>query len=131
MFYASYNAATGRLTYANAGHNRPLLHRRGEASCIELDAEGLIIGVKRKVIFEECSTSLQPGDVLLLYTDGLTEAARDDGEMFGCGRVCQILGEYAPFSAAEIIDALYQAVTDFTGSQILQDDVSLVVIKIV
>lgn len=131
MFYARYHATTGKLIYTNAGHNHPLLHRHGEESCIELDTEGLIIGVKTTVIFEEMSMTLKSGDLLLFYTDGLTEAANSSGEMFGNGRVCQLLGKYASLSAFEIIESLYNAVTDFTGSPALQDDISMVVLKIV
>lgn len=130
MFYAKYNAATGKLSYSNAGHNRPMIHRSGEASCMELDTEGLIIGVKRSVIFEERSVLLLPEDVVIFYTDGLTEAANSEGEMFGVGRVCQIIGGLAHLPASEIVNSLYEAVSDFTKSPTLQDDISIVVAKI-
>jgi phosphoserine phosphatase RsbU/P len=130
MFYAKYNSATGRLSFANAGHNRPLVSREGEQSCIELDAEGLIIGVKPSVIFEEQSIELLKGDVLLFYTDGLTEATSPDGEMFGVERVSTLLRGLRHQSPKDIIDSFYAAVTEFTGIIHLQDDVSLVVLKI-
>lgn len=130
MFYAKYNAATGKLSYSNAGHNRPMLHRKDEASCLELDAEGLIIGVKPSVIFEERSILLQSGDLLLFYTDGLTEAMNQEEEMFGVGRVCDLLGTLANLPATEIVDSLYRAVSDFTASPLLQDDISVVVLKV-
>ena len=130
MFYASYNAATGRLSYANAGHNRPIVSRAGNPACIELDAEGLIIGVKPSVIFEERDVELLREDVLLLYTDGLTEAANASGEMFGTERLCSHLDGVRHLSAEEIIDSFFQAVTSFTGRATLTDDVSLVVVKI-
>jgi len=130
MFYAKYNAATGRLSYANAGHNRPLLHRKGISACTELDADGLIIGVKPSVIFEELSIDLAAGDVLLLYTDGLTEATNSDGEMFGTERICAMLEQLVALPAASIVEELYQTVTEFTGSSTLQDDISAVIIKI-
>ncbi|MDA8414771.1 MAG: SpoIIE family protein phosphatase [Desulfobacteraceae bacterium] len=130
MFYAKYNATTDRLSYANAGHNHPLICRKGESACIELDAEGLILGVKQSVVFQERTIKLQKGDVLLFYTDGLTEATSPAGEMFENGRVCSHLGSVAHLPVQEIIDSFYQAVTDFTESPILQDDVSIVVLKI-
>lgn len=130
MFYAKYDASTGKLSYSNAGHNRPMLHRKNESSCIELDAEGLIIGVKPSVIFEERNILLLSGDLLLFYTDGLTEATNKDGEMFGVGRVCNLLGTFENLPSNEIVDSLYQSVSDFTGSPILQDDISVVVLKI-
>jgi sigma-B regulation protein RsbU (phosphoserine phosphatase) len=130
MFYASYNTATGRLSYANAGHNHPMISRSGQESCIELDADGLIIGVKPSVVFEERSIELQKGDVVLFYTDGLTEANSPDGEFFGNERVCKHLGSVSHLSVKEIIDSFYRAITIFTESDTLQDDVSVVVLKI-
>jgi sigma-B regulation protein RsbU (phosphoserine phosphatase) len=130
MFYAKYNAATGRLSYANAGHNRPMICRRGQSACIELDAEGLILGVKQSVMFEERTIDLQKGDVLLFYTDGLTEATNPEGDMFENGRVCSHLGSVSDLPVQEIIDSFYQAVTEFTGSTTQQDDISIVVLKI-
>ena len=130
MFYAKYNASTGRLSYANAGHNRPMISRRGQTACIELDAEGLILGVRQTVVFEERFIELQKGDVVLFYTDGLTEAASQKGEMFETGRVCSLLAEVSHLPVQQIIDAFYRAVSEFTGSTTLQDDISLVVLKI-
>ncbi len=130
MFYAKYNSANGRLSYSNAGHNHPIIHRSGSNSCIELDTEGLIIGVKPSVVFEERNIELISGDVLLFYTDGLTEAFNAEGEMYGNDRVCAHLGAVAHLSAREIIDSIYGTVVDFTGSPTLQDDISLVILKI-
>jgi sigma-B regulation protein RsbU (phosphoserine phosphatase) len=130
MFYAKYSSATGRLSYANAGHNHPMICRKGQNACIELDAEGLIIGVKQTVIFEERVIELYKGDVLFFYTDGLTEATNHEGEMFQNWRVCSQLGSVSHLSAKEIIDSFYLTVTEFTGSTTLQDDISIVVLKI-
>lgn len=131
MFYGKYSSATGRLSYANAGHNHPLVCRQGQQSCIELDADGLILGVKPSVMFEERHIELFSGDVLLFYTDGLTEAANPAGELFGAERVCTHLGSISHLTPQEIIDSFYNAVTAYTGSAILQDDISLVVLKII
>jgi sigma-B regulation protein RsbU (phosphoserine phosphatase) len=107
-----------------------MISRKGQSACIELDAEGLILGVKRSVVFEERTIELKKGDVVLFYTDGLTEATNPEGEMFENGRVCRQLGSVTHLPVAEMIDSFYQAVTDFTGSTTLQDDISIVVLKI-
>ena len=130
MFYATYNTATGRLSYANAGHNHPMICRSGESSCIELDADGLIIGVRPSVIFEERSIELHSGDILIFYTDGLTEATNPAGEFFGNERVCMMLSTVGHLSAHNIIDSFYSALTEFCESDTFQDDVSMVVLKI-
>ena len=131
MFYARYSAATGRLSYANAGHNKPLIHRQGQQSCIELDADGLILGIKPSMVFEECSITLQAGDTLLFYTDGIPEATDQAGELMGTGQVCQHLAQQSTLTVDEIADSFYELVKEFSQSTTLQDDVSMVVMKIV
>ncbi|HXC92457.1 MAG TPA: SpoIIE family protein phosphatase, partial [Geobacteraceae bacterium] len=83
MFYVKYDTFTQWLTYSSAGHNKPVIYRIADDQCITLDAEGMILGVKNDVVFEDKSILLDPGDILLLYTDGLTEASNSEDEMFG------------------------------------------------
>jgi sigma-B regulation protein RsbU (phosphoserine phosphatase) len=130
MFYAKYDAESGVLSYSNAGHNHPLLQHRDEHLPRELDAEGLILGVKKDILFEEMTVKLTTGDILLLYTDGLTEACNSRGEMFGTSGVYEHLKTCLHLSANEILDSFYVQIHDFTGTHTLQDDISLVVVKI-
>jgi phosphoserine phosphatase RsbU/P len=132
MFYAAYQPAGRRLTYASAGHNRPLLLRRGRGTCERLDAEGLILGIKHQVVFEEQATTLEVGDVLLLYTDGVTEAAHPEtGQFFGEESLCTLLEDIHQLPAQAIVDGILRQVRIFTGVHNFQDDVSLVVMKMV
>ena len=130
MFYARYHTETRMLSFANAGHNHPLIMRPGKPSCMFLDADGLIIGVKKSVDFEECVIELQKRDVVLFYTDGLNEATSNDGEQFGEERIWQHLLSVYGLPVPEIISTFYAKVADFTGSDTLQDDISIVVLKI-
>jgi sigma-B regulation protein RsbU (phosphoserine phosphatase) len=130
MFYVKFDMASRLLTYASAGHNRPLLFRPGSSSCTELDAEGLILGVKRNVLFEEKTEQLQEGDVLLMYTDGVTEAQNRAGELFGEGRLCAILSSICTEHPDAMIDRVLSAVTAFSAPEPQQDDLSLVIIKV-
>ena len=130
MFYARYNTATGRLSYANAGHNLPVLYRDSETRCIELDADGLVLGVLPSVVFEEKTIALQSGDTLLLYTDGISEAAGPDGELMGLERIYRHLAAVSELPSKAIVDSFYEMVQDYTKSSTLQDDVSMVVLKI-
>lgn len=129
MFYLAFNTCTGELTFSNAGHNSPLIWREDTQSCEWLDAEGLILGIKRNFTYEKKRVPLNPGDILLLYTDGITEASNPDNEMFGEIRLCTLLKEYHSLPPQQIIDGLYRQVRSFTGSQFLADDVSLVAMK--
>lgn len=130
MFYIKYNTETHWLTYSNAGHNQPLLYQHSERKCQPLDAEGMIIGVKENVPFENRAIMLNAGDVLLLYTDGVTEATADDGELFGMERLGSILAETHEDPVQSIIDHIYFEVIRFSGGKPLTDDVSMVALRI-
>lgn len=130
MFYLKYHAATRRLSYASAGHNPPLIWRCGTNACERLDAEGLILGIKTNVVFEEKQVELQSGDILLLYTDGLTEAENHEGAFFGEERLCVILNENNHLPPQDIVNTLLDQGRMFSGQQNFKDDVSLVVMKI-
>ena len=130
MFYLRYQAGPRRLRFANAGHNLPLVWRAQSATCERLDAEGLILGVRRNVIFEEREALLFPGDVLLLYTDGITEAEDNDGNFFGDERLCTLLREHHTLAPDEFIEQILAEVRLFTGTQNFRDDVSLVVMSV-
>jgi sigma-B regulation protein RsbU (phosphoserine phosphatase) len=130
MFYVKYDACSRILTYSSAGHNKPILLRKGMAACTELDAEGLILGIKQDVVFEEKSIQLQQGDLLLLYTDGITEAENAQGEFFGDSRLCRILSKTCEETPEAIVERILSEVTAFTGASNLQDDISMVVMKL-
>ncbi len=130
MFYLNYNHQTRNITYASAGHNPPLIWRAGSNVCEWLDAEGLILGVKPAVTFDEETGRLQPGDVVVLYTDGIIEAENDRGEFFGVDRLCALLQENSSRQPQELIKVLLDQVRLFTGVQQFSDDVSLVILQV-
>lgn len=130
MFYIKYDTVSKWLTYSSAGHSQPLLYRISEGQCQSLDAEGMIIGIKEDVYFENKSVLLNTGDILLLYTDGVTEAAAADGEMFGSERLGEILSEAHGEPLQNIIDLIYREVISFSGGTPLYDDVSIVAMRV-
>jgi len=130
MFYAKYSADTRQLVYANGGHNPPLLLRCGQAGCMDLDTDGMVLGVMRGAGFEEKSVILRDGDLLLFYTDGVTESSDRSGELFGRDRLCRTFYAYRGAPPENIIDALLAEVASFTGGAEFQDDISLVVMKV-
>ncbi|MBT1076955.1 SpoIIE family protein phosphatase [Geobacter grbiciae] len=130
MFYASYRPTSGILTYASAGHNPPLLYRRAEGRCLELDADGLILGVKPQVTFEEREVRLAPGDILLLYTDGITESDNGSGELFGIGRLSALLASLHGEEPEAVIEAVLSELAAFTGGRPPADDICTVAVKI-
>ncbi|WP_020675644.1 sodium:solute symporter family transporter [Geopsychrobacter electrodiphilus] len=131
MFYTQYHPTTGELLYANAGHNNPILWRSNTHTCETLDGDGMILGIKPDIDFEQRKTHLTTGDILVLYTDGITEAEDSSGQFFGDMRLYALINEYQHLPAAELIDQILEQIRLFTGNRHFNDDVSLVVMKII
>lgn len=130
MFYAKYHPVSGKLSYSSAGHNPPIVLRASSGQCERLDAEGLILGILTEVDFEEKSVQLEPGDLLLLYTDGITEAENPDGDFFGEERLCDLLKMHASAPPEQIIATLLSQAQLFSGSKNFNDDITLVCMQI-
>ena len=129
MFYLRYDPVGRILRYANAGHNRPLLLRANAPACEPLDAEGLLIGVMKTVVFEEKRTELKPGDRVLLYTDGITESQNKAGEFFGVTRLCNLFAAHRDDSPQAVVDTLLVQLRQFCEGVPCRDDVTLVVLE--
>jgi phosphoserine phosphatase RsbU/P len=129
LFYLQYSTVTQTLSYANAGHPPPLLYQKCNFSCKELDADGLIIGIRQNINFEEKKITLFPGDGLLIYTDGLTESQNPDGEQFGLNRLKALFEKYADQKPGFIVDTIIQHLKDFCQSDIFSDDITVMVFK--
>ena len=130
MFYLQYNPVNRRLIYGNAGHNTPLLWKKRKKHLITLDTEGLIFGIKEDITFEQKATDLDPGDILLLYTDGIIEAENRDKVFFGIERLAKVLEECDDLKPQELIDQIMIQGRIFTGMRHFNDDVTLVVMKV-
>ena len=129
LFYMQVDRVRQQLSFANAGHPPPLLFNRRLGQFSELDADGLILGIKAEVEFEEKSVQLTGDDVILFYTDGLTEAENADGEFFGLERVKAIFRRHASASPQAIIDALIDGLKLFCRRTNFSDDISLMVFQ--
>ena len=101
FFYCVLDTRTGRLDYVNAGHNPPCILRR-DGRKDYLDRGGIVIGIMPEATYEEGVVSLGAGDDLVLYTDGVTEAANPDEEMFGEARLEAVLAMHRFASAREM-----------------------------
>ncbi len=130
LFYASYDAINQTLRYASAGHNNPMIWRAETGRCDHLDVNGLILGVKPDVIYEEKETEMASGDLLILFTDGLTEAENHNGDFFGEDRLEELLREYHLLPTGQIIDRIMEQARLFTGTRSFRDDVTIVLMKI-
>jgi serine phosphatase RsbU (regulator of sigma subunit)/anti-sigma regulatory factor (Ser/Thr protein kinase) len=124
-FYGILDPESGRLVYANAGHDPPYLQRDGDAQ--ELRARGMPLGLMPGMPYEEKEAVLAAGDDLLFYSDGLVEAHDPEGEMFGFPRLRKLIMAQSAGSGEELVDFLLAELTRFTGTDSEQeDDITLV-----
>src|SRR5262249_39715489 len=127
LAYALIDARRERLIFSAAGHPPALLFRAATGRCVALGEGGPALGVLPEARYEQVEERFEPGDVLLLYTDGVLEA-RCGEELFGFERLEATLTWVAGRHSEEIAGALVEAVSDFAGG-VLADDVTLLVIK--
>ncbi|MDQ3474694.1 MAG: SpoIIE family protein phosphatase [Acidobacteriota bacterium] len=128
LFYAELDPASGSLSFLNAGHNPPLIvHAAGTVE--QLASGGLPLGIKRDAEYREGRTQLQLGDVLVIYSDGVTEAASPSGEEFGPTRLYEVVSRNIDASAAGVRDRIESALTKFSQGTQAADDITLVIVK--
>ena len=128
LFYAELDPVTGALSFLNAGHNPPLIvHSAGTVE--QLASGGLPLGIKPDAEYREGRTQLQPGDVLVIYSDGVTEAVSPTGEEFGATRLYEVVARNVNASAAGIRDRIESSLTKFAQGTSAADDITLVIVK--
>jgi sigma-B regulation protein RsbU (phosphoserine phosphatase) len=128
FFFSVLDGATGELRFANAGHNPPVIVRAGgEAEMLE--GGGPVLGVLSIAPYSEQSASLAPGDLLVLYSDGVTEANDPDFDEFGEERFIRVLTENRARPASQIVEAVTAALKEFTAGAPQTDDITLVVAR--
>jgi sigma-B regulation protein RsbU (phosphoserine phosphatase) len=129
-FYGIYDPARRELTYASAGHNPPRLVSCADGSIASLDGVGsLPLGISAEERYEDSVQTLRPGDQLVFYTDGITEAVDLEGRMFGTERLDQVLMR-CPIQAKDIITGVLEELEQFTAGQPAEDDRTLLVAKV-
>jgi sigma-B regulation protein RsbU (phosphoserine phosphatase) len=125
FFYGELDTVSWDFTYCNAGHNPPMkLNRKGELQ--ELNVGGIVLGMMEQVQFETATVHLDPGDSVLLYTDGITEAMNEKEEEFSESGVLECLREASTKPAAAVIELIISRAKTFSGSEIRSDDMTMV-----
>ena len=127
LFYGVLNTLTGEITYASAGHEPPLCRAADGTACEWPSSEGIALGCLPGADFDEQTVTLTPGSLLLLYTDGLTEARAASGEFLGSEGLLRLLPS-ADLAAAAAVESLYSQVADFAGD-VRRDDVAMLLMK--
>lgn len=128
LFYGILDTRSHTLTYCNAGHEPPFL-MRASGELTRFSEGGTMIGIMDSFPFQETPVPLAPGDTLVVYSDGVSEAMNGDMEQFGEARIVDLLKENSSKSAAELIDRLVKGVRAHAGSAPQYDDITILVVK--
>jgi phosphoserine phosphatase RsbU/P len=130
VFYAVLDPRLMTLSYVNAGHNPPLLVRGDPPVATLLEGKGIALGVVEDVDMPDVSLAVEPGDLIVLYTDGVTEAFNERDEYFGEERLVASISRNRTRPVQEIMDALLEEIRGFCGTAPQSDDITLVVIRV-
>ena len=124
ILYGVYDPSNRELTYANGGHNSPLVvHSDGTSTLLPL-TDGIALGIAPDMRFRQNTVTLSSGDTVVLYTDGVTEAMNDNGEQFGLGRLRELFEATAPQDPERASLAVFEAVNAFVGETPQSDDIT-------
>lgn len=133
MIYAVIARDGSTVTLARAGHTDPFLWRKKTDKVEIIDMPGIAVGIDKGEVFErdikDVNVTMEPGDCLLFYTDGINEAEDHKGLLYGEDRVARVLGITAPDGPARVVEGLVLAVKTFRGDVAQQDDITLIAIK--
>jgi serine phosphatase RsbU (regulator of sigma subunit) len=125
----TFDAATRELRYANAGHPAALVLRAGTSQCDPLRASGILLGVQSDARFDEVRQRMNAGDVVVLYTDGITEMCNEAGEFFGVRGLEEAIVSNGHLEPEALIDAVFVALERFAAGRAYEDDCTIVVMK--
>lgn len=129
LFYGKLHVRLNQFEYINAGHNPPLWFRQGTKTAEWLDSSSTPLGILPTADYATRTIQLEKGDILVLYTDGLTEAENTKGDEFSRERLLQVVREHAASHAQEIYDVVRARTKEFRGSDNFEDDLTLIVLK--
>lgn len=128
-FYGVLDQTTGLLTYCNAGHNPPLLLSAGDGNMIKsLNPTGIPVGIDEETVWTQATVQMLPGDLLVLYTDGIPDAQDEDEGFFGEKGLVNVILENRRLPAQELQNAILAAVQDHAGTAAQFDDITLIVL---
>ena len=134
QFYATFfltdlNTSTGKMRYINAGHIPPILYQKASNSIVRLEEGGTVLGLFDIAQFTEGESELQPGDILVIFTDGISEAWGANDEEFGEDRLAELVRDNASLSATELEELIQKEVDTFTDGAPATDDKTIIVVK--
>jgi serine phosphatase RsbU (regulator of sigma subunit) len=129
LFYATLDPTAHHLSYINAGHQPPLLIRAATREAFWLETGGPVLGLLTDVNFQSASLELHPGDLLVLYTDGVVETHGPNDEEFSRQRLLSVVASHQQDSLESLTDAIYSAVATFSPAEAPEDDATVVIVR--
>ncbi len=133
LFYSDYDPRNRKLRFANAAHNPPLLWKSSDQKIIRLDAEGFVLGLQKNAEYDCGEIKLNENDLVLYYTDGVTDTSNSLGQRFDEERLIKILTKLCKqsYTSQEILNKIFKKLDDFTGqNRHLEDDASMVIFQL-
>lgn len=131
FLYSVIDINIGEFKFVNAGHNPPLILNMKNKSTVELNESDLLIGIMESANYRETTAKLNSGDIIMLYTDGITEVMNSKNQLYGIERLKSLIIENYNLTAGEIFNKIIEDISRFSGTSNFDDDVTGVVIKIV
>ncbi len=129
LFYATFSPEDGSGTYCSAGHNAPFIVAPDGETRQMARADGLVIGIEPDAAYSGHAMKLRPGETLFLYTDGVTEAMREDRSMFGEERLANVLSAHAALAPRALAEAVFEDVGAFCAGAPQNDDITVLVVR--
>jgi phosphoserine phosphatase RsbU/P len=127
--YCNLDYESHELSYVNSGHNPPYIVRANDNRIEELDQGGLMLGIMEEIDLPKATLSIDKGDILMLFSDGVTEATNPSGELFSEERFEQWLLDHNQLSAEEMKDALLKTLRDYADGSPQSDDITFIIVK--
>ncbi|MFW5648810.1 MAG: PP2C family protein-serine/threonine phosphatase [Candidatus Alkaliphilus sp. MAG34] len=128
LFYGVYNPQNRNLKYAVAGHNPPIIFRRSNRKMEDLEGRGLVIGGKHQISYNSFNATLEKGDLMIIYTDGVKDIRNKSNKSFGAEGIKRVLSNYVEYDAEGISNCLAHALVKYCNNQ-LNDDASFIILK--
>jgi sigma-B regulation protein RsbU (phosphoserine phosphatase) len=128
LFFAVLDPARHELRFSNAGHERPLLFP-AEGPHRQLESAGFMLSFLEKTVYEEDSVLLGAGEVLVVYSDGITDAVNGEAAEYGETRLVDLVGEHRREPAPALLDRIFRDVRAHAGAEPQMDDMTVVVVK--
>jgi|GEM_PF-217602 len=129
LFYMILDVDSKKIRYTNAGHNYPMIFHAGNDEVDSLKDGGLLLGIFEAPLYEEGEYQLEPGDIVVMYTDGIVEAMNDKDEMYGYETFCEFVHGVKHKTADEIKDDILTEMKRFMGDASQYDDLTLIIVK--